>query len=861
MAPWSTNRPRQASGLRGALPCATWLWVGACSGASLQPLPSPERNRPAAVEASPALHRLRADAAMSLVSPEPSPPEPGGDLTLSVHAWASAGDLADGRHRWVASLPFAPSSTAAVRPGDAPADGARLMIDGQPAAWGIEQTPLGWSHDDHRLYLSSATRPEGRAEIVLPAATVEVRTASPSSQTSALGQRRTIDGHTWTGLELPGGAVVSFEVAVPPAGELSLAAAHLPRIDGGAGARLRLSIDDAPIGAWPVDVGPPQPRLVDLSSWAGNDVKLTLAADAPIGDQVFVGAPEVATRSTSSRRVVWVVVDSLRADRMTQAGYPRATTDALSGLADAAVRFTDARTTTPATTYSLRALVSGMRPHRWPEVEPLAVSLAARGWHTAAFLATADAGVSTGLDRGFTEHHVDPTRVAASTTDQALDWLDRHDAHDAFVVVHYGDLSPPWAEPSPYRTRYASELPPAGLPERPVRSDIEAATANLPPSGKEWLSDRYDGSLQYVAEEVARLIAGLDSDDIVVLTSPHGAELFDHNTFGDGHTLFEEQLRVPLWLRATGLAPATVSGPVTLLDVVPTMRELLGLPALPSDGLSLRAVADHTPAAREALMNRDLALGHTQSSSPWWGLISGDTKWISREGREQLYHLTSDPDETQPLLTGDMAPADAYRARFPDALDLDVVQGWMFKLVPGKVDGPVHEALCSVRGGFARWAVVGDPGGEEQVEVSRPSSEAARALLDRWDADAHPVRDVDGHLLLRFSGPGPMVVVDTELPMDEVGYDARCTPRWCVKGPDATRDCPLGTLTIPRRREAHYGREIRFPLVRINWHGGREFIWGKAMTPLGKPVEVGDPLGRAGGGATGYSDDQLEDDL
>ena len=126
----------------------------------------------------------------------------------------------------------------------------------------------------------------------------------------------------------------------------------------------------------------------------------------------------------------------------------------------------------------------------------------------------------------------------------------------------------------------------------------------------------------------------------------------------------------------------------------------------------------------------------------------------------------------------------------------------------------------------------GFPKFEILINTHESHKKIAEAIQEMWKRELN--------IEVNIINQSWQVYLDTVRPMAEVGYDARCTPRWCVKSPDATRDCPLGTLQIERRFEAHYGEGVRFPMARLAWSHGRQFTWGKGMTPLGDFVEHDD---------------------
>ena len=75
---------------------------------------------------------------------------------------------------------------------------------------------------------------------------------------------------------------------------------------------------------------------------------------------------------------------------------------------------------------------------------------------------------------------------------------------------------------------------------------------------------------------------------MVILTSDHGEELFDHGGFEHGHAMWQELLHVPLIVWAPGVEPGRESAPVSLVDVTPTVLDRLGIaPPTRFDGISL----------------------------------------------------------------------------------------------------------------------------------------------------------------------------------------------------------------------------------------------------------------------------------
>jgi arylsulfatase A-like enzyme len=174
---------------------------------------------------------------------------------------------------------------------------------------------------------------------------------------------------------------------------------------------------------------------------------------------------------------------------------------------------------------------------------------------------------------------------------------------------------------------------------------------------------RYLNTVQQVDGELGRLFdglreRGLAEDTLVVVTGDHGEGFgAPHRSWGHGFRLYQEAIQVPLVIANPRLYPAgrrlaTVGGHV---DLNPTVTDLMGWPASGSwQGKSLfdpsRSPRTYFYAAHE-----DYLLG----------VREGDWKYIynATRGREELYDLASDPEESQNRAAGEGARGQALRQR------------------------------------------------------------------------------------------------------------------------------------------------------------------------------------------------------
>ncbi len=383
----------------------------------------------------------------------------------------------------------------------------------------------------------------------------------------------------------------------------------------------------------------------------------------------------------SRSSVVLIVVDALRADHLGTYGYDRPTSPEIDRWSTGARVFERAYATSPWTLPSFGSILTGWLPSahgagievadRAPGVEVAAarnfVTLAAgvptvaeilrsSGYATGAFVTNPFLDPRFGLDRGFTDYdHYEASnseiRPAGEVVDLSLGWIDAHADRPFFVMVHLFDPHLDYDAPPPYRGRFARsddgdlELPVRGM--WPIRNRIPEISA----AERAFIAAAYDEEIAYVDDQFGRLIRGLESrglleGSLVILTADHGEELFEHDGFEHGHSMYDEVLRVPLVVRGPGVAPARVATPVSLVDVVPTILEVAGVP-IPTTiaGRSLLRAQDPAAAPRPVIAERVLYGAETKAIVAWPYKVILEVD----SGVAQLFDLAADPEERQDL--------------------------------------------------------------------------------------------------------------------------------------------------------------------------------------------------------------------
>jgi arylsulfatase A-like enzyme len=362
--------------------------------------------------------------------------------------------------------------------------------------------------------------------------------------------------------------------------------------------------------------------------------------------------------------IVLVSLDTLRAKSMSVYGYEaRETTPWFSRFAASATRFARAYTTYSNTFGAHVSMLTGTYPGRHtvrgalrlaPDIPTLAERLRAGGYETAAFTEDALLDASAGFARGFAHYWENKTVEvgagdAPGTFGRALAWLRAHRDQTFFLFVHTYAVHSPYRPSPPYDTFFVDTAQ--------VCTSIDQLA--------------YEREIRQLDDDVARLVAGLDAlippdRFVLVVTADHGEQFGEHG--GALHThLYDEVLHVPLFVRWPGSVPAgrTLDAQVSLIDVAPTLLDLVGLDPTGGDGQTLRPLLEGTTKA----LDREVVLAASPpsifSGHTWkFAARRSDAKCFSYDlaSLDCCFDLSRDPDERHPL-----APTGAYDALWKTA--------------------------------------------------------------------------------------------------------------------------------------------------------------------------------------------------
>jgi arylsulfatase A-like enzyme/Tfp pilus assembly protein PilF len=365
------------------------------------------------------------------------------------------------------------------------------------------------------------------------------------------------------------------------------------------------------------------------------------AAPAPIRPGVCTGC-----------NVLLITIDTLRADRVGAFGGPPGLTPNLDRLAAEGLRLTHTYSSAPLTLPSHASILTAVSPpvhglranglyRLGPNLPTLATVLKAAGYRTGAFVGAFVLDARFGLNRGFDvyddrygeKHAGEDTEGAERRAEEVIkpaeEWIVARGSTSSpragrpwFAWIHLYDPHEPYRAPEPYASQHAP----------------------------------YEAEVAYTDAAIGHLLTGLTAahaldNTLLVVAADHGESLGEHGERSHGVFAYDVTLRVPwiVWAGTAGtrprFAPQTIDRPARLIDLAPTVLDLLG--TAPPDSFEGRSVlarangsAADMPAYFEA-MDANL----TRNWAPLTGIVSGGYKLIDLP-QPELYNLDADPAET-----------------------------------------------------------------------------------------------------------------------------------------------------------------------------------------------------------------------
>lgn len=352
--------------------------------------------------------------------------------------------------------------------------------------------------------------------------------------------------------------------------------------------------------------------------------------------------------------IVFITLDTTRADRLPCYGYDKVKTPYLDELAREGVVFEQCFSPTALTLPSHSSMMTGIYPtYHGVRVNgntalsqnhaTLAELFNRQGYRCGAFIAAFVLDGRWGLKQGF--HYYDDNfdlqkykqldlgrvqRPGDQVMDEALSWLDNQTDKPFFCWIHLYDPHTPYEPPEPYRSMY----------------------------GNRGLEGLYDGEIAFTDLQIGRCVSwlrqkGLEKKTILVIMGDHGEGLGEHGELTHGYFIYDYAVHVPFLIITPfdDLKGIRVPTQVRTIDLYPTLLEMVNLPVpAENQGESLiPALFEPQKTVHRKVYGESMTPGIQYGWASLHSLRTGKYKYIEAP-RPELYDLANDPEERNNLV-------------------------------------------------------------------------------------------------------------------------------------------------------------------------------------------------------------------
>ncbi|MBN2244727.1 MAG: sulfatase [Candidatus Aminicenantes bacterium] len=362
---------------------------------------------------------------------------------------------------------------------------------------------------------------------------------------------------------------------------------------------------------------------IDLNPYADKNIKLTFITEkseqsSPENNNfAFWANPILYTPKPDKRNIILISLDTLRADHLSCYGYHRNTSPNLDEFAKDCVLFENvfahSSWTLPSHLSMLFSLngASHQVYYNTQKIDNSIPSLASylrdNGYVTYGFTGGGYVSSIYGFAKGF-DWYDEPIggRNAPLADDEAerlyeytSDWINKNKDKQFFLFLHTFQIHGPYQCPEPWIETYLDEN--AKWKGIGLRLLLEEKGQDFPftPEERENIKALYDGEIKYTDETLIKPLIeflkknGLYDNTLLIITSDHGEEFYEHGGWLHSRTLYNELIRVPLFIKfpSSKHKGIQIKPKARLIDIMPTILEACSID-FPYDSLEGRSLID-----------------------------------------------------------------------------------------------------------------------------------------------------------------------------------------------------------------------------------------------------------------------------
>ncbi|MCK4413404.1 MAG: sulfatase [Candidatus Eisenbacteria sp.] len=406
---------------------------------------------------------------------------------------------------------------------------------------------------------------------------------------------------------------------------------------------------------------------------------------------VAVAAWWFLLRTEQPPNIVLITLESVRPDHLGCGGCPQAVSPAVDALAEEAMIYDDAHAVTSWTLPTHASIFTGLYPTAHQTTGPfsrlednyttLAEILSEKGYQCGAVISGPYLKTAHGLHQGFEYYNESASALSQSSAhaDVTCPQMEtglrhfltrlRDPERPFFLFAYFWDPHYDYIPPQPYDRMFVTEdCEPIDVNEYEKGGIV---TSKATPGEIKYIVSQYDGEIRWTDHHLHRFFQllkaqGLWDNTVVIVTSDHGEEFYEHDWKGHKNNLYVEAIHVPLVIKFPGSLPrGRDSRLVSQLDLFPTILDLAGAESPgPHQG---RSLLESVPAEGHAIYHELLTARYFPKEGGgweqryvrnWYGVREGEYKLVTvaEERRTELYNVADDPRERANIIARDDVP-------------------------------------------------------------------------------------------------------------------------------------------------------------------------------------------------------------
>lgn len=344
-----------------------------------------------------------------------------------------------------------------------------------------------------------------------------------------------------------------------------------------------------------------------------KNARLSLVTQGGKQNFSFWYNPVLYNRGKNSRNVILISIDTLRADHLGCYGYERDASPNIDSFAEESALFLNAYASSPWTLPSHVSMLTSLFGvhhqvvYRNEKMDPSLITLAdvlrQNNFFCSAFTGGGYVSSVYGFSKGFDFYEDSLSSFLMKDSAEWVyrgvsKWLGRNKDKNFFLFIHTYQLHDPYSSPSPYNTMFLDNNAKWEHINLTRYLDGErGAFRSLSEEERQNIISLYDAEIRYTDEELIRPLLenlkemGLYDQTMIILTSDHGEEFYDHKGWMHGHSLYDELLKAPLIIKfpESKFAGKKIENIISLVDIMPTVLDelCLDVSGLVLDGQSL----------------------------------------------------------------------------------------------------------------------------------------------------------------------------------------------------------------------------------------------------------------------------------